>query len=241
MRLYRPALVLAGTLAAVLAAEIGTAAADNSLAATLARMDQAAAGFKGLSADMKKVHYTAVIKEEDTESGTILVKRPKPKDLRARVEIRQPDPKTAVFEGHKAQIYYPKTGEIQPVDLGKESNVVDQFLLLGFGSNSRDLQSAYSINLGGPEKVASEDTTRIEMVPKDQDVLAHFKKVEFWISDAKGIAVQEKFYEPGGDYTVLAFTNIQINPAIPDSAFNLPKGARRTTPRKKPGSDQQPG
>ena len=238
MRSFRPPLVLLGTLAVILVWRIGTAAADKSLDATLAKMDQAAAGFKGLSADMKKVHYTAVIKEEDTESGTILAKRPKPKDLRARVDIMQPDPKTAVFEGHKAQIYYPKTGEIQPVDLGKESSVVDQFLLLGFGSNSRELQNAYSIKEGGPEKVAGEETTRIELIPKDKDVLTHLRKVELWISDIKGIALQEKFYEPGGDYTVLTFTNIQINPSIPDSAFNLPKASHRATPKKKQGSDQ---
>jgi len=71
-------------------------------------------------------------------------------------------------------------------------------MLLGFGSNSKDLESAYSIRLGGPETVAGQEATRLELIPKSPDVLAHLKRVDLWISDAMGIAVQQKLYETGG-------------------------------------------
>ena len=51
---------------------------------------------------------------------------------------------------------------------------------------------------------------RIELTPKSPDVLAHLKKVELWI-DAKGVAIQQKFYEPGGDYSVATYTNIKTD------------------------------
>ena len=54
----------------------GAPAADSSLAATLARMDEAAAKFKGLQADMQKISHTAVINEDSVDAGTIAVKRP---------------------------------------------------------------------------------------------------------------------------------------------------------------------
>ncbi len=227
------------TLAALHGPEFGASAADTTLAATLARIDETAARFKGLSADVKKVSYTAVINEETTDTGTVLVRRPRANDLRVRMDILLPDPKTVVIEGHKADIYYPRSGEVQAVDLGKQSSLVDQFLVLGFGSNSRDLARAYSIKMVGSEMAAGEKTTRLELTPKDPEVLAHLKKVELWISDTKGLAVQQKFYQPGGDFNLATYTNIQMNPSIPDSAFNLPKGAHKAAPKKKPGLDHK--
>ena len=35
-----------------------------------------------------------------------------------------------------SQIYYPKSNTVEEYDLGKERAMIDQFLLLGFGSSS---------------------------------------------------------------------------------------------------------
>jgi hypothetical protein len=87
------------------------AAAGLSLAETLAKMDQAATGFKGLSANVQYVTHTEVIHEDDAQSGTILVKRPKPKDLHVKLSIDKPEPKVAVADGNKVDVYYPRSGE----------------------------------------------------------------------------------------------------------------------------------
>ena len=83
-------------------------------------------------------------------------------------------------------MFYPQTNEAQEVDLGKNRGVVDQFMLLGFGSNSAELKSAYSVTLGGADSVNGEKATRILLVPKDPEILARVKKCELWISD-KGL------------------------------------------------------
>jgi outer membrane lipoprotein-sorting protein len=208
--------------------------ADDELAAALARMDDAGASFKGLSANIRKVSHTAVINEDTVDTGTIYVKRPKPHDLRMRIDVQPPNPKQVEFSGHLASVYYPKSNTVEEFDLGKERAMVDQFLLLGFGSSSKELQNAYTIRLGGPETVAGEKTTRIDLTPKSADVLAHLKKVELWISDAKGVTVQQKFYEPGGDYSLATYTNIKTDANIPDSALklNLPRDVHRQRPQK---------
>jgi outer membrane lipoprotein-sorting protein len=205
-----------------------------SLPATLARIDQGAANFHGLSADLKKISHTAVINEDTTDIGTILVKRPKPNDIRMLIDIKQPDAKQAAIDGRKAEIFYPKINTVQEWDLGKNRSLVDQFLLLGFGSSSKELQGAYSITLNGPETIAGQKATRIDLVPKSQDVLAHLKSVELWISDANGLPVQQKFDMPGGDYNLATYTNIKVNPDLPDTAvrLNLPKSVRRERPQK---------
>ena len=212
----------------------GAPAADSSLAETLARMDEAAAKFKGMQADMQKIAHTAVINEDSIDAGTIAVKRPKPNDIRVLFDFKPPNPRQVAIAGVKGEYYVPGINTVQVYDLGKSRSLVEQFMLLGFGSNSKDLESAYSIRLGGPETVAGQSATRLELFPKSQDVLAHLKRVDLWISDAMGIAVQQKLYETGGDYLLATYTNIKLRPNLPDSVvkLDLPKSVKREYPQK---------
>jgi len=229
--------MIKGAIFAIFAAMVlgwGAPAADSSLAATLARMDEAAAKFKGLQADMQKIAHTAVINEDTVEAGTIAVKRLKPYDIRVRIDFQSPNPRQVAIAGVKGAMYYPGINTVQEYDLGKSRSLVEQFMLLGFGSNSKDLKSAYSIGLGGPDTVAGQKTTRLELIPKSQDVLEHLKRVDLWISDTMGIAVQQKLYEPGGDYLLTTYTNIKLRLNLPDSEvkLDLPKSVKREYPQK---------
>jgi outer membrane lipoprotein-sorting protein len=235
MRLFRPAFVLSSTLTVLLGPHCGASAADSSLQEVFARMNQASATFKGLKAETRKLSHTAIINEDSVDAGTIVVKIPKPHDLHMLIDFQKPDQKKVRIDGTKVEIYYPKTNVVQEIDLGKNHRgQMEQFLRLGFGSNSRDLLDAYSVKLGGPETVAGEATTRIELIPKSKDLLAQFPKFELWISDKTGISVQQKMYQPGGDYSMATYTNMQVNPNLPDSALslNLPKGVTREYPQK---------
>jgi outer membrane lipoprotein-sorting protein len=218
----------------VLAATSSATAADT-LAAVLARMDEAAAGFHSLSADVRKTSHTDVINEDTVDAGTLLVKRVKPHDTRYFIDFQAPpNPKKVLIGGHTAAIYYPTANRVEEYDLGKYHGAMEQFLLLGFGSNSKELESAYSIRLGGADTVGGQKTARIELIPKSKDVLANLTKVDLWISDDKGVAVQQKFYQPGGDYSLTTYTNIKLNQNIPDSAMrlDLPKNVQRQRPQK---------
>lgn len=204
------------------------------LEATLGKIDVGAATLTSLSADLRRVHHTAVINDDTFDEGVYLMKRPKPHETRLLFNVKQPDPKQDAFDGRKVQMYYPKSQVCQEIDVTRYRDLADQYLLLGFGSNSKELQSAYSITLGGPETIGNEKTTRLELVPKSQELLAHLKKVELWISDANGLPVQQKFYQPGGDYDVATYSNVKLNPNLPDSAFKLelPKGVKCEHPAK---------
>jgi outer membrane lipoprotein-sorting protein len=235
MRLFKPALTLMLALACTAGSQSAAYAAD-AQAEVLARMDQAAATFRSLSANIRKVAHVEVINENTVDTGTILVKRFKPRDIRYFIDIESPpNPKKVLLAGHIVTIYYPAAKRVEEYDLGKNRSAVEQFLLLGFGSNSKDLESAYSIKLGGPEMVEGQKTTRIELIPKAKEVLENLTKVELWIGDAQGVAVQQKFYQQGGDYSLATYTNIKINPPnISDSSFrlDLPRDVQRQRPQK---------
>jgi outer membrane lipoprotein-sorting protein len=204
----------------------GVWAADD-LAAVFAKMDQNAPKFKGMRADVKRISHVAIMNDDSTDSGTVVVRVPKPHDYHMLIDFQQPDKKAVEVSGTMVRMYYPKTNEVQEKNLGKENKgLVEQFLKLGFGSNSKELQDSFTITYGAAETVAGQKTWRIVLVPKSQDLAAQFSKFELWISEASGISIQQKMYEPGGNYTLATYPNMKLDSNIPESAvkLNLPKG-----------------
>jgi outer membrane lipoprotein-sorting protein len=199
----------------------------------LSLMDKTAATFRDMSAKLTRVDFTAVIKDTSRESGSVRMKRAGAKDVRMKTEFGDPDPRTIVFEKDTARIYYPKMQTVQVYDLGKQRSLVDQFLLLGFGSSGTELTKTYSIKAAGEEQIAGAQTTRLELTPKNPAAREHLKSAELWITPA-GYPVQQKFHRPSGDYTLITYTDVQINTGAPDDAFRLvlPKGVKTEHPQK---------
>lgn len=220
------------TLGALTAVALGCLHAGP-LEDTFARMDRTAAKFSGVTADLRRVNHTGVLNEDDVETGTFLMKRNR-RDVRILFDIKQPEPKQYFFDGHKLEIYLPRIQTVQEYEAGKYKSLADEFLLLGFGTTSKELLSAYTISLGGPESIGNEKAARLELIPKSKELLTHLTRVELWISDALGVPVQQKFYSPGGNYNLATYNNLMINPNLPDSAvkLNLPKGVKHESPLK---------
>lgn len=195
----------------------------------LARMDKAAPNFHAMSADLRMLTYTAILTDTTTEDGTFKMQRLKSGDVRAIIDFTaQTDAREIAFLGKSVRIYYPKLHEYQDYDLGKQSNILNQFLLLGFGSSGKELAQSYNITLEGPEKVAGQDTAKLLLVPKDKKVLERLQKVEVWIPNDAAYPVQQQFYEPSGNWRRATYTNIQLNPQIPGTLeLQLPPGTKR--------------
>jgi outer membrane lipoprotein-sorting protein len=229
---YRKAVWTALCVAA-LASSIGalpwSAQAADDLAPVFAKMDEAAPKFKGMRADMKKVSHTAVINEDATDVGSIVVKVPKPHDYRMLMTFDKPDEKLVGVAGTKIEVYLPKAREVQEYDAKGHKAEVEQFLKLGFGSNSKELRDSFTVTYGGEETVAGEKTWRIVLAPKSQDVANMFTKFELWISQKTGISVQQKMYEKGGNYSLATYPNMKPDANVKDSEVKLvlPAGVTR--------------
>ena len=190
-------------------------------------MDQASATFKGLTADVRKVSHTEVVNIDAVDSGTILVKRVKPHDTRIRIDLTNPRRETVTIGGGKVQIFYPQTNEAQEVDLGKNRGVVDQFMLLGFGSNSTELKNAYSVTFGGVDSVNGRkgyaDRAGAEG-PGDSRQGQEMRTLDF----RKRVDRTAEVYTGGGDYLLSTYSRMKFNPSIADAALKLelPKGVK---------------
>jgi len=205
------------------------------LNAVLDRIDRAGAAFRGMSAKLRRLSHTAVINEDNVDSGTILLKRVHARDLRMLIDLTEPDPKSVAFQGHIVEIYYPKAATVQEIDVGKGKDraLLEQFFLLGFRTSRADLQASYNLRLVGPDTVGGQKTELLELIPKSKEVLQHLPKLEMWVTD-NGYPIQQKFYLPGGDYQLATYSDVKINPQIAESdlKLRLPKNVKREYPQR---------
>src|SRR6476620_9808947 len=100
----------------------------------LSNLDQSAAKFNSMTANLTRLTYTKVIDDKAIEEGKMALKKAGSRDLQVLIDFTKPDPRTVAFRGRKAEIFYPKLKQVQEYDLGKQTDLVDQFLLVGFGT-----------------------------------------------------------------------------------------------------------
>jgi outer membrane lipoprotein-sorting protein len=221
-------------LVPLLAAALLPLSAAENLESVLARMDKAAPGFRGMTAQIRKLAFTAVVNDTNEEFGSIALLRPKSKDLRMLVEFTRPDPRSVTFAGRKLQIFYPKINTVQEYDLGKQAALVDQFLLLGFGSSGSDLKQSYSIQYLGEESLSGQKTAHLELVPKSTEAQKHVRKIEIWIADSNSQPQQQKVWQNARDYTLVNYSDVKLVPNLKEEAvqLKLPAGVKKEYPQK---------
>ena len=205
-------------------------AAAQTLDELLARMDQNAMTFKSMSAKLRYMSYVAVIKEGTVSTGTLTMKRSR-REAMVLVDFTEPDPKTVAVAGTKVAIYLPKLQTVEEYDLGKS---VEKYLALGFGASGKELKADYTLQELGADTVNGQKAMRLELIPKSKEVLKQLPRIELWISAATGYPIQQKLHQTGGDYMLATYSDVVINPRLPDSAYklNLPKGVKK---RQLPG------
>jgi outer membrane lipoprotein-sorting protein len=194
----------------------------------LGQMDQSAAKFTGLSADLTRVTYTKVIDEKTTESGSMSLKK-QGRELKVLINFVKPDAKTVAFQGRKAEVYYPKLNTVQEYDVGKQRGLVDQFLLVGFGTSGKDLKANYAIKYVGEESIDGKKAYKLELTPTAAEMKDKLRGMELWMAESGSYPLQQKFIQPSGDYYLFTYSAVKLNPQLTDDALklNLPKGVKR--------------
>ena len=227
------ALTTAITTACALLLLSGRPACAESLADILARMDRAAEEFRSLSANMKRIQFTAVLSESSEMEGVVRLRRAKGGTVGV-VDFQQPEQRTVFINGKSVQVFYPKANTVEIYDASKYTSNIDQILLLGFGTSSAELMKSYDLKDGGPQKISGVDTTRIEMNPKSAELKKLIARIEMWIPGGQSNPIRVKFSEPSRNYELVDYSEIKTNPALPDSEFTLklPPGVKKIYPQK---------
>jgi outer membrane lipoprotein-sorting protein len=193
----------------------------------LARLDRLSKTFKGMKAEIRVTNHIAGLPKEEIDSGSILIRRDSPAKVRMLISFTGANASTVLLSGQTAEIYHPKLNEVQEYDIRKYKDVAQQLFQLGFGVAGADLAKSYEITLLKREAVSGENATFVEVAPKSAQVRKLLSKMELWISDKTNCAVRHKLYFPDGGYRVAEYSDMLVNPNIPASSFDLPKGATR--------------
>ena len=194
-----------------------------SLDAIFARMDKAAKEFKSATASLKQVEYTAVIDEKTTEDGVLHLKRVHG-NVMLRVNFDPPNQRVVALNGHLVVIYYPQAKSADKYDVSKytSKNTVEQLLLLSFGAASgTELKKDYTVTGGQTEKIDSTVTTRVELVPKSEEMRNAIRRITLWIPEGKRYALKERVDKPGKDYIEWTYMHPELNKPLPDSEVTL--------------------
>ena len=206
----------------VLVALLGSAAgaqSDSDLQKVLGAMDTAAANFHTAQANFVWEQYFKVVNDKDSQQGTVYYRR-SGKEIQMMADITDP-PKSVLFSDGKVQVYEPKLKRVTSYEAGKNREAVESFLVLGFGGSGRDMLKSFDVKYAGSENVGGINAAKLELVPKGERVRNIFARIWLWIDPARGISVQQQFFEPSGDYRLAKYSDIKLNQKIADSAFKL--------------------
>lgn len=185
----------------------------------LSQMDSAARSFRTTEADFVWEQYTKVVDEHDEQKGTVYYRRVG-KDIEMMADVTDP-PKSVLFSNGKVEFYEPKINRVTTYEAGKNREAFESFLVLGFGGSGHDMLKSFDVKYLGSDTVDGTKTAKLELTPKSERARNIFSQILLWIDPARGISVQQQLLQPGGDYRLAKYSNIQVNQKIPDSAFKL--------------------
>lgn len=216
-------------LTLTLAATLVSFAASTSLESVLNELDSHAKEFHGLSADVERTKVTVVVNDHSTETGSILVHGEK-----MRLDLKDPNPRTILKTGDSLFIFNPKLNRVEEYNLGKYKDLLDQYLLLGFGTPGHELKKGYLVTLAGESNREGKHVVELELTPKSESARNQISKIQLWIDESSWLTVEQKFFETGSDdYSTVKYTNIVRNPNIDENEFkpHWPKGVEKVKPQ----------
>lgn len=195
----------------------------------LRQLDRSSKDFHSLSADVERTKVTVVVNDKSVEDGTILVRGDK-----MLLEMKQPNARTILRTGDNLYVYTPGLSRVEEYNLAQHRSLVDQYLLLGFGENGKDLQKSYLITLLGEPMLDDRKTIELELTPRSDEARDQISKIQIWFDESSWLPVQQQFNETGsGDYFVIRYSKVVRNPDLGDAHFkpHWPKGTEKVKPQ----------
>jgi len=201
----------------------------------LLQLNTAAASFHSTSADVEfETVQTDPVFERDIDKGTVEYKR-NGKSFQMVVHFREEAtdvqngkpakfksvPKELLVSGGKATLYEKLTNQVHTKDASK----FESYAILGFGASGTQLADKWDIKYLGTEPLIDGKTSliadKLELVAKDPEVRKLLPKVTIWIDPNRAVSLTQVFDEGQGQSRTCYYSNIKLNPTLPDSDFTI--------------------
>jgi hypothetical protein len=147
--------------------------------------------------------------------------------------------KSVTFEKRRVQVFYPKINTLQIYDLDKQGEQIDKFLMIGFGTSGSELAKDYAMKVLGTETLKGEQdltSVHVQLTPKANEAKQYVSTLDLWIPEqGDPYPVREKISQPSGDYRLVTYSILKINPPNlkPDALLlKVPSGVKKEYPGK---------
>lgn len=194
-------------------------AADGKLDGVLRQMDAASLKFQSAEANVRKVQFEKVVRDETEQSGTIYFVRTKGGTEMGAVL----GPKYIHFANGKGEMYDTVAKKATPFNAGQDRARAESFLTLGFGGSGKDLERAWKIELQGDETIDGTPTVKLNLVPKDPSVANTFTHILIWVDPVRSLSLKQEYFTPEGDTQTSYYTRIRYNTAVDTKKYAAPK------------------
>ncbi len=208
----------------------GEAESEAELRRVIALMDRAASNFDTAQAKFVWTQYTSVVNETDVQKGTVYFRRVG-RQVEMAADVTEPTPKQVVFADGKVQLYQPKINQYAQYDTGSHQDLVESFLVLGFGGSGQDMLKSFTVSYLGRATMDGVAVAKLDLVPKSEKVRNTFEHIELWIDLARGVSLEQKLFAQDNDYRLASYSDIRLHEKIPDSAFKLKNGKQSVLPQ----------
>ena len=201
--------LLAGAMMLALAPPASGKGKHTDVSEILAQMNKASKDLNSVSANLEYTKVTVLVDDKSTQSGQLFYRKGKTPEI--RIDFQKPEPKTIIFRKNRGQIFLPKINQVQEYDLGQKSDLIQQFLLLGFGTDTGELKKTYNVRYLQEEDLEGDTNVVLELVPRKGNSVAQISKIQIWVSEESWRPTQQRFFESGGDYTNAHYSGVKVN------------------------------
>jgi outer membrane lipoprotein-sorting protein len=231
-------LIIACSVALGLLRGLGVSAApadQRDLKQVLQQLNTSAANFHSTSADVEiDTIQSDPVYEKDIDKGTVEYKRngktfqmvehfrKEATDVQNGQPAKFKDvPKDLLVSGGKATLYEKLTNQVHTRDAAK----YESYMILAFGAKGSELDDKWDIKYLGTETMMDDKTKivtdKLELVAKDPEVRKLLPKVTIWIDPDRAVSLKQVFDEGQGQSRTCYYSNIKLNPTLPDSDFTI--------------------
>jgi outer membrane lipoprotein-sorting protein len=201
--------------------------AAQTVSSLLAKLDEVAPRFQSATANLTWIDHQGVVNIEEKQTGTVAIRRYSRTSAHYVARFTSPDVYAVALRDNVIERYTPKNNLIQQYDISRYRDIAQALMLLGFGMTGKDLAAAFEIAGVRAEAVAGQPAAHVDLKPKAPEIRKQVVRIELWISDALGCAIQQKLHYPGGSYKLVTFASVKLNPKLDRAAMELPKNAKR--------------
>lgn len=192
---------------------------SSELETVLSEMDRTAVTFRSAQAEFKWDNYQKVVDETETQTGKVHFRR-EGANVEALFDITAPHPKQVLFKDGMLSLYDKKIDQVTQHKTESKTDV-EAFLGLGFGARGHELLKNYDVKMDGWETMDGARVAKLELVSKSEKVRNMFSQFILWIDTKQDIPLQQKVFQPSGDYWLAHYTNFKLNARIPEDVFRL--------------------